>query len=283
MTTLGSEAITQPVPITVIAGYLGAGKTTLINDALRRLDDASGLALLVNDFGELNIDAALLRGAIEDERILSLQNGCICCALQDDLAQSLEALRGRGIERIWMEASGVALPGKTKRACAYPGYFPAQALVVVDGGQFENLRRDKYVGRLVLQQVEEADVVMLSKYRIDERRIQDVLQDDQRLIWCEDPCVYSVLANPTSIERALATGVARTEFETMKLEGDRWRNEAELRQFLTDLPASAYRVKGYVALGGKYYLVQKVGDNIEITRADAPELGLIVIYPKGPN
>lgn len=97
------------IPVTLVAGFLGAGKTTLIN---RLLQDNAGLAIaaIVNDFGAINIDAALI--AENSDEVIGLRNGCICCSLQGDLLRTLKTVIGSGrlIDHIVIEASGVSDP-----------------------------------------------------------------------------------------------------------------------------------------------------------------------------
>ena len=97
------------VPVTILTGFLGAGKTTLLNRILNG-DHGLRLAVLVNDFGAINIDADLVVG-VEDDMI-SLTNGCVCCQIRDDLIESIqELLNGpQQIEYILLEASGIADP-----------------------------------------------------------------------------------------------------------------------------------------------------------------------------
>ena len=99
-------------PIVLLTGYLGAGKTSLMNHIL-----ASGLggrvAVIVNDIGEVNIDAELIArsGGTVDDGLVALQNGCICCSLKDDLVQQLlDLIATRRFERILIEASGICEP-----------------------------------------------------------------------------------------------------------------------------------------------------------------------------
>ena len=82
----------DPRPVTLIGGYLGAGKTTLINRMLADPELPRGTAVLVNDFGDINIDEALIRSQSDDGMVLGLSNGCICCSISDDLSKALDQL-----------------------------------------------------------------------------------------------------------------------------------------------------------------------------------------------
>ena len=99
----------DPIPVTLLTGFLRSGKTTLLN---RILSGSHGLrvGVLVNDFGAINIDAELVEGV--EENTINLSNGCICCEIRDDLVQSLEELllRAEQIDYVIVEASGVSDP-----------------------------------------------------------------------------------------------------------------------------------------------------------------------------
>jgi G3E family GTPase len=118
------------VPILLVTGFLGAGKTSLIN---RLLAEPGGrrIAAIVNDFGAIDIDAALL-GAVTDG-VVSLKNGCICCTLQGDLMRTLHNVMARqpAPDAIVIETSGVSDPAEIVRALLDPVIFKAAALDTV--------------------------------------------------------------------------------------------------------------------------------------------------------
>jgi G3E family GTPase len=101
------------IPITILTGYLGSGKTTLLNHVLAN-EQGLRAAVIVNDIGEVNIDAELIArgGAVElDDSLVALQNGCICCSLKDDLIQQvLDLIATNRFDCILIEASGICEP-----------------------------------------------------------------------------------------------------------------------------------------------------------------------------
>ena len=152
------------VPVVVVTGFLGAGKTTFINDLLRRAEGLR-IAAIVNDFGSINIDAALLES--QTDEVIGLKNGCICCSLQGDLLRTLKtALSGVAPDLVVIEASGVADPSGIVQALMDPVLFRAAALdsvvCVVDA---EDLAEDqaRWSDPLWQAQVRGADLIQLSK------------------------------------------------------------------------------------------------------------------------
>jgi cobalamin biosynthesis protein CobW len=127
--------MTAKIPATIVTGFLGAGKTSLIQNLLR---NARGrrIALIINEFGELGVDGEIVKGCgIEDcpeENIVELSNGCICCTVADDFLPTISALLDRPLppEHIVIETSGLALPKPLIRAFNWP---EVRTRVTVDG------------------------------------------------------------------------------------------------------------------------------------------------------
>ncbi|MBM1221948.1 cobalamin biosynthesis protein CobW [Ponticoccus sp. SC2-23] len=125
----------QKIPATVVTGFLGAGKTTLIR---HMLENANGrrIALIINEFGDLGVDGEILRGcgieSCSEDDIMELSNGCICCTVADDFIPTMEALLSREEkpDHIVIETSGLALPQPLVRAFNWPGI---STKVTVDG------------------------------------------------------------------------------------------------------------------------------------------------------
>lgn len=156
-------AAAPPLPVTVIGGYLGAGKTTLVNHLLRHAGGRR-LAVLVNDFGELPIDADLIEGA--DGAVLAIAGGCVCCAYGSDLIEGLEAMAARRPrpDHVIVETSGVALPDAVAQSVQLLASYRRDAIIVV--ADIETAARqadDRYMGDTIRRQLAAADIVVANK------------------------------------------------------------------------------------------------------------------------
>ena len=175
------------IPVLLLTGYLGSGKTTLLN---RILSNERGIkfAVIVNDIGEVNIDATLIQqGGIvnqQDDSLVALQNGCICCTLKMDLVKQLQDIIAmQRFDYIVIEASGICEPGPIAQTiCSIPSMAPDMTVVprldaivtVVDAlrmrdefGSGLNLTRpnidEEDIENLVIQQIEFCNIVLLNK------------------------------------------------------------------------------------------------------------------------
>ena len=148
------------IPLTILGGFLGAGKTTALNRLLR--EPTGRVGVLVNDFGAINVDAALIAAAGGD--VMQLANGCVCCAVGPDLSDSLARMVALAPDRIVVEASGVADPWRLAQvARLQPGIVLDAVLVLADATEFPTHAADPWLADTLARQVQRADLVALSK------------------------------------------------------------------------------------------------------------------------
>lgn len=162
---MSPHAQLKRIPVTIITGFLGTGKTTLLNHILHG-DHGLRIAVLVNDFGAVNIDAQLVVG-IEGEDTVNLANGCICCTIRDDLFTAVQQICQRPLppEYILIETSGVSDPLAV--AHTFTETVLSQTvhvetiLAVVDAEQYDDIPAENRV--LALDQIGMADIILLNK------------------------------------------------------------------------------------------------------------------------
>ncbi len=264
------------IAVTVIGGYLGAGKTTLLNHLLATSDER--VAILVNDFGELNIDLALLEEA--EGNAVTLANGCICCSLVDGLANALAdiaELEPRP-DRLVIEASGVADPAGVAAFSHRKGFRLDLVVVLVDGSQFAANAADSYVGETVRGQLPAADLLVVNKTDLaDPTEIDDLLDElapgvprVHTVNAVLDPAVLIDLkpraGDPVEAGHIHDHGVP---FETWSFEGG-VIEEKTIRAMAEALPAAIVRAKGVIATPDGSRVFQRVGTRWSLTEEGTP-------------
>ena len=274
-------------PTLVVSGFLGSGKTTLVRQLLARAQaEGERLAVIVNDFGALGIDRALLGAG--DARTVELAGGCVCCELSDELVTVLEEIRTRvAPDRIVIETSGLALPYETQLSLWRPPVSEwvgdDMAVVLVNA---EQLAEDRDVGALFEQQVSAADLLVLNQVDRVEAASLPALEARLRAIEPDVPLLHSVqarldpqLLRPPELPRAARDTPAAHDHalhaafasETIAVEDG--VEEAALRERLRAL--GAVRAKGFVRTREGVRLVQGVGRRVELLPAEPVDPDLI--------
>ena len=191
------------IPLTLISGYLGTGKTTLINNLLRTTKKK--IALLVNDFGDVNIDESLIEARTDS--VLSIAGGCVCCSYGNELIETLESMNSNEIlpDHIVLEASGIALPSKIIQTISLMDFLSFHGTVLLtDASRLRSQLNDLYISDTISLQIEQHDLLVLNK--------TDLLEKDE-LLNCID-----TLSKRFEIRKFLKTVNAYIEEEDMLLD-----------------------------------------------------------------
>jgi G3E family GTPase len=269
----------SPLPVTILGGYLGAGKTTLVNALLRR---AGGLrlAVLVNDFGALPIDADLIEGREGD--MLTIAGGCICCSYGSDLVGALLDLAARrpGPDHVLIETSGVALPGAVARSLGLVAGLSLDGIVVLaDAETLPARAADRYLADTIARQIEAADLLLLTKL--------DLLSPEaaaSRRAWASDnwPQTRVAEASRGDVPPDLVLGLSRGDRPVAPMAAHPLPGYATMvmavEQPVVDVQAFAaalaqaspllLRAKGFVTgVSGARFAIQVVGRRAEVSPA----------------
>jgi len=246
----------MPIPVTLIGGYLGAGKTTLVNHLLRQRGQRR-IAVLVNDFGELPIDDALIES--RNGPLLRLAGGCVCCSFGSDLMAALQQMLALqpAPQHILIETSGVALPGAVARMLGLlPGLQLDAALVLADAETLRERAADRYVGELVHQQLQDADLVLLNKIdRVAAAAVSALAEwlantaPQARVLPCSQAqlppeLLLGIGPIQPGPRRAPATFDAGVHFDSLSLEFEHAVDLAALASRLSAPPLRLLRAKG---------------------------------------
>ena len=294
-----------PIPVTVVAGFLGAGKTTMINHILHG-DHGRRIAVVVNDFGSINIDAELISDV--GEGMVSLANGCICCVIRSDLISAVLKLADRPErpDHIVIESSGVADPASVERAFMVPEIWNVVqfegVVTVVDADQSLALSAEH--GNLTEQQVRGGDLIIINKVDlVNEEQLSavhswiNIIKPGAEILeasHCSLPTELLLGSQkwnrptglPVSIENTKSHGHA---FESWSYESQQPLRLSLFQELLKHLPPTLIRAKGFLFTTDKPHkrlILQFVGRRATIAVSSSwdgqpPESRLVFIAKTG--
>lgn len=268
-----------PIDVLVVGGYLGAGKTSLVNHLLLA-GTGRRTVVLVNDFGKLAIDEELI--AASAEGVITLTNGCVCCTMVSPLIDTLAALRAAEPrpELLVIEASGVADPASISHHAFTPGFRLEGIVVVADAETVQARARHDLVGRTVLRQLDAAGLVVLNKVDLVEAEQRAALHD-----WLAQvaPSARVLDAQHGRVPPALLAGSwpahtaphrhgdpADLVHTTVTFEAAGVLDRAALAAVLDDPSYGVVRAKGVVVLAdapNRPFVLQLVGRRWQLTPA----------------
>lgn len=298
----------QTIKVILVAGFLGSGKTTLLKRILSWQDDLSGTVVIVNEFGEVGIDGALLKGAGSD--VVELNSGCICCTLTADLLQCLgdigEKFKPR---RILIEASGVADPATVVFVLTHShlaGCMDLEKIITVVDADLWQFREN--FGSLFFSQMKAADMIILNKIdMVDQNLVPILLKEiheefvgsqvvptlrcaiDPETLWLP-PKTKKIELKPMSFfgelpvrssgqmssnagygDQNCSPSSTASNFVTFSFESARNIDERCFKQFVDQLPWELFRLKGMVQFADHLTLINFVGGKTEWVALDGQQ------------
>ena len=268
------------LPVTIISGYLGAGKTTLINRLLAA-DHGLKLTVIVNDFGAINIDDTLIQDTAGGT--IALTNGCACCTMGDDLSLALRDILNRPDrpDHLIIEASGISDPVAIANSVLNEiGLSYGGIVTLVDAENAGTLLSDPLVAPQAEQQIRAADLVIVSKCDGMNQTVSALLAK----AGARTPTVLNgspvaeLLFDVVPLPKGTAVA-AHPAYTTWQHRSSDVLDRRALGNKLADRPAGLYRMKGFVLTSGGAYELHVVGRHVEAKRCQAEETVLVDLGP----
>jgi G3E family GTPase len=268
------------IPLTVIGGFLGTGKTTFLNHLLRQAD--CRYTVLVNDFGSVNIDAGLVES--HNGNTINLANGCVCCTMAGGLSETIAQILDAPVrpEHIVIEASGVGDPWQIGEvALLEPDLDLAGVIVLADAERLPTHIADPYVGDTIRRQILRCDLLLLNKIDLIDA---DGVQTIRDLLMELKPNLRIIETQQARVPRALLTVTHDLHADialpaVMEHGIRRWLyrrratfNRARLEALLDRLPPSILRLKGWCRMedAAQPVLLQSTGPRWSLSPTDSP-------------
>lgn len=269
------------MPLTIVSGFLGAGKTTLINRLLAE-DHGLRLVVIVNDFGSVNIDAALIRQS--GAQTVDLTNGCVCCSMEGDLFMAMDSALSRvpRPDHLVVETSGIADPAAIAQAAiADPEISYGGILTLVDALNAPALLDDPLMGPQVAQQIRAADLVLLTKCET----LDPDLAIRLKSLGARAPMPLSeaplapLLFGMIPLPKGPATS-AHPAYVAWSHVSDQPISRATMGARLESRPPGLFRIKGTVLTDDGSYDLHVVGQHVDARRTRSTRTELVGLGPK---
>lgn len=291
------------IPVSVIGGFLGAGKTTLVNHLIEKGQRKFGI--IVNEFGETGIDGSLIEN-VDTDGVAELSNGCLCCVGRDDLVSAMFKLLGRKDrpDYLLIELSGLADPVPVAQTVMDPfakTKFALDGIIgVADARNLEQTLRDgpegaiqlAYASTVVLNKADLASPEQLETAQKIIQKINPLAQiqvtdhskaDPQSLLGLG---AFDVDWQPASHQHLHTPGVQSFSLSTDKLL-DRQRVNEFIDQYLISRPDAVFRAKGFLSVKGfdKEVIFQSVREIFSLELSEKPATGTsrLVVIGRGLN
>jgi G3E family GTPase len=297
--------------LNLLFGFLGSGKTTLARRLLDQPPDDRKTAIIVNEFGDVGVDGAILSG--RNVNLVELNSGCLCCTLKGPMLQAVEELHTKnGAQRIIVEATGVAQPEELLETFADRSlsvrYNVGPIVTIVDASRYARL--SEMLGEFYSAQIEKADLIVLNKTDLataealeNVRKEVVKLNPGAEIMFSErcDVSVEEVLNGPSSalVEKRSSEPPNEDDHghdhkhdheehrhapaDSFVLSAEGVHDASALRSFFSALPPAVWRAKGFVQADGfpvvqkGAYLVQYAMGNLEITRSE-PRVNYNIVF-----
>ena len=272
------------IPFTVIGGFLGAGKTTLLNHVLTSADGVR-YAVLVNDFGAINIDEGLI--ASHQGETVALANGCICCSLANGFVSAMLKLMQQpdAFDHIVVEASGVSNPDRIMDFARLDPDLQEDAIIVlVDARNVCAHLADSYLSEVIKLQINSADIIILNKNDLVEASAVAAIEERLKSINSNAPLLVERVASlPLELVLNCSRGNQLRSHPLRKQKHDEHEkhlfqsaafhcngtiDDHAFERFLGLLPPGILRGKGRLILTTGRYLWHRVGSRSELTKTN---------------